>query len=227
MLELGQPQPGERALDVATGTGAVLFALAEAVAPTGRAAGIDFTPAMLAQATQRRASFAHPNRVALIAAHAGHLPFKVGRFDLVTCRFSVHHMSDPAAGLAAMAGALRPGGRLVICDFVLPADSRAAASYDRLERLRGHHYVEIYTRPRLVNLLAAAGCPVTQTRTVERETDPQELLQLPSLTSEARQEIATVLDQLSQTPSDDFAIRRHNGAIRLVRQDAVLLGTKH
>ncbi|MGH2350516.1 MAG: methyltransferase domain-containing protein, partial [Chloroflexota bacterium] len=55
MLELAALQQGERALDVATGTGLVLLALAEQVGPDGMAVGADFTPAMLAQAARRRA----------------------------------------------------------------------------------------------------------------------------------------------------------------------------
>ncbi|HEX2032767.1 MAG TPA: methyltransferase domain-containing protein, partial [Chloroflexota bacterium] len=50
MIELAGIRPGERILDVATGTGSALFTLAEQAGRRGLAVGVDFTPAMLAQA---------------------------------------------------------------------------------------------------------------------------------------------------------------------------------
>ncbi len=285
ILELAAPRPGERVLDVATGTGLVLFALAARVgaerfgvgrADEGRsgglAVGVDFTAAMLAEAARRRAGVtgttegeapgmtqraagsagaATPGAAqggtgslggaaagtspgangtaegaVLIAAHATQLPFRSASFDVVTCRFAVHHFADPSASLAAMAGALRPGGRLVIADFVCPVDPAAAARQDRLERLRGHVYVEIFTQPRLQEMLATVGCPVTAVRSSPRELRQQEWLGSPNLPAESRASLAEMIDDLTAHGGAGLEVRQVDGESRFLRQDAVLLGVK-
>ena len=224
MLDLAAPQPGERALDVATGTGLALFPLAQAVAANGLAVGVDFTLAMLEQAARRRGTGAASP--ALLAAHAARLPFAPGSFDLVTCRFSIHHFSDAESGLAAMAAALRPGGRLVVADFVRPEDPAEAARHDRLESLRGHRHVRIYEQARLEAMLQAAGCPVVARRLTEREMKPQDWLASPNVAPEAREPLARLIDELSLLGGAGLQVRRADGAVRFVRTDAVLLGIK-
>jgi SAM-dependent methyltransferase len=236
MLELAALRPGERVLDVATGTGQVLFPLARRVGPQGLAAGVDFTPEMLAQAGRTGAGGGDGagggagGRPVLVAAHAVRLPFREGTFDAVTCRYAVHHFSDPERSLAAMAAVLRPGGRLVVADFERPEDEAAGAAQDRLEALRGHVHVRISTRAQLKALLAGVGCPVVAERDAQREVRPQDLLHGPNVSSRPEQREA--LDALVQDLEREGGAglrRREEGAgddVRLVRTDVVLLGVK-
>lgn len=226
MLEMAAAKPGERALDVATGTGLVLFPLAKAVGPRGVAVGADFTPAMLAQAQRHRTEQMGEEHVTLLAADATALPLQANSLDVVTCRFAVHHFSDPAAALAAMAAALRSGGRLIVADFVRPSDPAQATDYDTLERLRGHEYVRIYEQERLLALLEGCGCPAAEVRYVEREQTMEQWLTGPNVAAENREPLRRLLESLQERGGGGLIPRRVDGETRLVRADLVLRGLK-
>jgi SAM-dependent methyltransferase len=109
-VEAAGPEPGDVALDVGCGTGRALPALAAAVGPSGRVIGLDCTRDMLAEA---RAKGRH-QAAALIQADARHLPLPDATAGVVFAAGLVHHLPDPAAGLAELARVTRPGGRLVL-----------------------------------------------------------------------------------------------------------------
>lgn len=99
-------QPGERVLDVGTGTGRLAEAIL-ALNPGARVVGVDFTQAML-----RRA----PRRIAPTRADALELPFADGQFDAVVSAFLVRNLASAGAGVDEQLRVLRPGGRLVILE---------------------------------------------------------------------------------------------------------------
>ncbi|MCK9795481.1 methyltransferase domain-containing protein [Isoptericola sp. 4D.3] len=98
-------------LDVATGTGLVLRALASAAGRPLRLAGVDLSPDMLTVA-RREAPDA-----TLLRADAAALPLADGSADLVTCVTALQLMPRPDAVLAEWARVLRPGGRAVTATF--------------------------------------------------------------------------------------------------------------
>ncbi|MDO8733072.1 MAG: demethylmenaquinone methyltransferase [Actinomycetota bacterium] len=106
-----RPQPGELILDLAAGTGTSSVPFAEAgahVFPT------DFSLGMLRVGRQRQ-----PN-LPFVAGDGLHLPYRDDSFDAATISFGLRNLSDRAAGLAEFRRVLRPGGRLVICEFSHP-----------------------------------------------------------------------------------------------------------
>ncbi|XVV11074.1 methyltransferase domain-containing protein [Actinoplanes sp. CA-131856] len=110
------PSPGDLAVDVGCGTGRALPALAAAVGPTGRVIGLDCTTEMLTEARTHShpAAPAFPARISLIKADALHLPLASAQAAVVFAAGLVHHLPDPAAGLAELSRVTRPGGRLVL-----------------------------------------------------------------------------------------------------------------
>ena len=109
LVELADPQPAWRVLDVATAAGHTALAFAPRVSAV---IGLDLTPEMLPLAARLAAERGAAN-VAFAVGDVDDLPFG-GAFDLVTCRIAPHHFADIGRFLAEAARALRPGGRLVV-----------------------------------------------------------------------------------------------------------------
>jgi SAM-dependent methyltransferase len=165
LLERLPLSPDDLALDVAAGTGRA----ARWLAPRVRAVtAIDATPQMLArgQAAAREEGRAN---IVFQRGDATALPFLARSFDVVVCRFALHHLDDPDAAVAEMRRCLREGGRLLVADLVAHPDPAVAAEQDRLERLRDPSHVRALPAEELARL---AGTEDVVTRTTERPLDP-------------------------------------------------------
>jgi demethylmenaquinone methyltransferase / 2-methoxy-6-polyprenyl-1,4-benzoquinol methylase len=106
--------PGDRALDVATGTGDLAIALSRRVGAQGAVIGSDFSEQMLELA--RRKSDA----VEFEWGNALELGYADDSFDAVTVGFGARNFSDLRAGLAEMVRVTRPGGRVVVLEITTP-----------------------------------------------------------------------------------------------------------
>jgi ubiquinone/menaquinone biosynthesis C-methylase UbiE len=154
-------------LDAGCGTGFLSFELA---ARGHRVTGVDFAPAMLAEARRK----ALERRVALRfeEADAERLPFPAGRFDLVISRHLLWTLPHPEAAIDEWIRLLRPGGRLVVVDGQFdagtaapaPGSARASAEYARvgeqLPFLGGRSQAEIETLLRAHGLAGVGGDPL-------------------------------------------------------------------
>src|SRR5215469_10065415 len=138
------------ALDAGCGTGFLSFELA---ARGHRVTGVDFAPAMLAEA--RRKAAERTVSVGFEEGDAEHLPFPPASFDLAISRHVLWTLPHPEAAIDEWIRVLRPGGRLVVADgqfdpgvLVEPSqNARASAEYaaigDRLPFLGGRPREEI------------------------------------------------------------------------------------
>jgi demethylmenaquinone methyltransferase/2-methoxy-6-polyprenyl-1,4-benzoquinol methylase len=114
------PQSGERVLDIAAGTGTSSIALTKTGATV---VALDFSAGMVAEGRRR-----HPD-LEFVEADAEHLPFADNEFDAVTISFGLRNVNEPRAALAEMYRVLKPGGRLVICEFSKPPRAILRAGY--------------------------------------------------------------------------------------------------
>src|SRR5438270_9371509 len=117
--DLAELSPGDRALDVATGTGDLALELGRRVAPSGEVIGSDFSERMLELAREKARDRADA-RVRFESANALALPYGDGEFDAATVGFGARNFADLERGVAEMARVVRPGGRVVILEITTP-----------------------------------------------------------------------------------------------------------
>ena len=118
--DLAAVAPGDRALDVATGTGDLALELATRVAPGGEVVGIDFSERMLELARAKGVAAGVDAALEWRPANALDLPFGDGEFAAATVGFGARNFSDLERGLSEMARVVRPGGRVVVLEITTP-----------------------------------------------------------------------------------------------------------
>jgi demethylmenaquinone methyltransferase/2-methoxy-6-polyprenyl-1,4-benzoquinol methylase len=117
---------GERVLDVATGTGDVAIEFAR-TSPAGDVLGVDLATRMLAVGREKLEKLRLTDRITLHEADALSLPFEDASFDIATIAFGLRNLPDYRRGVAEMARVLRPGGRVVVLEFVPPKGAALVA----------------------------------------------------------------------------------------------------
>jgi len=116
--ELSAVGPGQHALDVATGTGDLAFALERRIGRQGRVVACDFSEAMLALAVKKGSKRAASVRFECADALA--LPYPDSSFDAATVGFGARNLSDLAKGLSELVRVVKPGGRVVVLELTTP-----------------------------------------------------------------------------------------------------------
>ncbi|MEA2198273.1 MAG: demethylmenaquinone methyltransferase / 2-methoxy-6-polyprenyl,4-benzoquinol methylase [Solirubrobacteraceae bacterium] len=116
-VDLAALAPGDRALDVATGTGDLALELSARVGPGGEVVASDFSERMLEIA---RAKAARRPGLRFETANALALPYGDDVFDAATVGFGARNFSDLDRGLEEMTRVVRPGGRVVVLEVTTP-----------------------------------------------------------------------------------------------------------
>jgi len=114
-LAVANLRPGDKALDIAGGTGDLARAFARQVGPSGTVVHTDINEAMLS--TGRNRLIDEGLVLPTTLCDAEKLPFKPGTFDLVSVAFGLRNMTHKDQALAEMCRVLKPGGRLLVLEF--------------------------------------------------------------------------------------------------------------
>jgi len=129
-LSLTGLKAGQRALDVAGGTGDLAIGLARQVGKTGQVVLSDINSAMLAAGRDRLLDLGFAGNVECVLADAERLPCADDSFDCVTIGFGLRNVTDKAAALSSMHRVLKPGGQLLVLEFSKPVAPGLKPLYD-------------------------------------------------------------------------------------------------
>ncbi len=111
------PRPGDRILDVCTGTGDLALAFARCLRGDAEITGTDFCPEMLEIA---RSKVPTGQSIDFSEADTQLLPFADETFDIVTVAFGLRNVEDTDVGLRELTRVCRPGGQVGILEFSTP-----------------------------------------------------------------------------------------------------------
>jgi demethylmenaquinone methyltransferase/2-methoxy-6-polyprenyl-1,4-benzoquinol methylase len=129
-LSLTNLRPGQRALDVAGGTGDLAKGLAHQVGARGLVVLADINAAMLERGRDRLIDSGRVGNIQYVQANAERLPFAESSFDCITIGFGLRNVTDKPAALASMRRALKPGGQLLVLEFSQPIAPGLGSLYD-------------------------------------------------------------------------------------------------
>ena len=108
-------------LDLATGSGDVVFALECGLESSPEIIGLDFCEPMLTQARKKRDELKlNADKFPFVVGDCLDLPFSDDKFDLVTISFGLRNLADREKGLSEIYRVLKPGGRLIVLEFSQP-----------------------------------------------------------------------------------------------------------
>jgi len=145
VVDLVPTEPEARWVEIACGPGLIARAMGPRV---GSVLGVDLTPAMVEKA-RAEAAAAGVENVGFEVGDATALDLPDDSFDGAITRFSLHHIPAPVRVLEEMRRVVKPGGRVVVADFVTDEDAEAAAWREEIERLRDPSHWALLTPSRI------------------------------------------------------------------------------
>jgi 2-polyprenyl-3-methyl-5-hydroxy-6-metoxy-1,4-benzoquinol methylase len=213
----------ECVLDIACGPGYI----AQAFAGVGReVVGVDLTAAMLTIARERTAKFGLKN-ISFRTGDVRNLAFADGKFDVVVCRYALHHVEQPGAILQEMARVCRDGGTVLIEDLFASEHPERAAYQNRFEILRDSAHVRALPLSELLQGFCAAGLEVDAVTMNERTPEIERWMATTKTTGEEAAEIRRLLAaDLAQDLSGTHPFHDSEGHLRYHARTAILTGRK-
>jgi len=123
-------RPGQRALDVAAGSGDLARGLARRAGASGHVILSDINASMLELGRARIIDAGLVGNTSFVIANAEALPFATAAFHCVTIGFGLRNVTDQARALASIYRVLKPGGRLLVLEFSRPTQPLLTPLYD-------------------------------------------------------------------------------------------------
>lgn len=200
-LDLAGIAADDRVLDVACGPGILACAMAQRAA---HVTGVDLTAAMIVAARRRQAEMGLHN-LDWRVGDGENLPFPDGAFTLVTSRYALHHMEDPAAMLREMRRVASREGRMLVIDATPEASKQEA--YDAMEKLRDPSHVRALTSTQLIDAGRDAGLSVRATGSYRLQMALEPQLRASSPRQGDCERIRALFQQDADSGADNLGMR--------------------
>jgi ubiquinone/menaquinone biosynthesis C-methylase UbiE len=222
LVQMSNAGPRDTALDVACGAGLVVCAFAEVVQA---AAGIDLTPAMIqrAQLLQRQKGLTN---VSWQVGDVVPLPFADESFSIVSCRYALHHMENPAAVVSEMVRVCARGGRVVLADMYASSNPVKAAAFNRMEQRRDGSHVRAMPLSELEALIHAAGLRRLQLAFYGLDWELETVLQGSSINTEEADVIRRIFSEDLESDRMSVNTRRQGSSIWFTYPIVVMVAEK-
>ncbi|MDQ0217662.1 class I SAM-dependent methyltransferase [Peribacillus cavernae] len=196
-----QLQPESIVLDIATGGGHVVKALAPHAASVFAA---DLTYQMLK--TARRHLDPSYSNIHYVVADAESLPFLENTFDAVTCRIAPHHFPHPDKFVKEAARVLKPGGKFLLIDNIAPADKELDEFVNRLEKLRDESHMRSYSVKEWSTWFEQAGLTLVKAESRKKTFNYPEWVERTTTSEEQIKKVDKHLLSASKSILDYFSI---------------------
>jgi ubiquinone/menaquinone biosynthesis C-methylase UbiE len=207
VLDLVQPQPGDLALDVATGTGNTAFALAPYVR---RVVGLDLTREMLDQA-RRIAAERDIVNADWVIGDAERLPFGDDTFDLYVVRAAPHHFPNVEVFMSEALRVLKPGRAASFIDCAPPLPAREVLH--EVEMRRDPSHVRSLTLDEWVARLEGAGFEVETATARELDWNYEEWMGNMAVAPPLAAELAGIIESAGGRAREQLHPVRRDGKL--------------
>jgi SAM-dependent methyltransferase len=194
LVELVPEDPEASWLETACGPAAISRALAARV---GRVHGVDLTPSMVEKASEEAAREGIAN-VEFSVGDVTALDFHAASFDGAVTRFSFHHIPAPWRVMAEMARVVRPGGWVVLSDFIADPDRDVYAAVEEIERLRDPSHWSCLTAEQLRTIGTERGLELESEQLIPFDLDYEDWLRRGSGGVVAAELIDRLLERLPE-----------------------------
>jgi SAM-dependent methyltransferase len=208
MVELAEPGPTDRLLDVATGGGNTARVFAQFVATV---VASDLTPAMLAAVEVSFRAQGLTN-VTFAEADAEDLPFDDSSFEIVTCRIAPHHFPRPDRFVAEAARVLTLDGRFLLVDSTVPEGERGEF-WNRFELARDASHVRSLCVGEWANLIRGAGLDLHAVEPHPKRHDFSDWVGRADVPAEGRQFLSRMLLDAPPAVLETFKVEREGERI--------------
>ncbi len=222
LVDLLDPQPGWRVLDIATGGGHTTLAFAQR---SRNAVATDLTHPML-QAARSHIEQMGITHVTCCQSDAERFPFATNRYDAVVCRIAAHHFPDVATFVQESARVLKPGGVLALADNMVSGEAKIAQFFNTFEKLRdpSHHWA--YSLEDWQTFFFTAGLAVAHSEMFQKEIDFDDWAARAGVAGNDLTRLRVLLVQAPDAPREWLKLRRVGNRLLFTLTEGIVIGQK-